>query len=181
MRIFLSLAFGGLVVASFISAFGWGIILWPLAVGGGAVILLSVSWHTYRKIQAHPEAKRLRALDLKESIGRLEAAQGIPVASDGSCPQCGEPLTADAKFCAYCRAPTVRYAMICPQCRNRNFEDALYCAECGASLTRALGPATSLANLDEPSDALPSAHAAHVSTPTLVGYLHDVLQLLHTD
>ncbi|HEY8325854.1 MAG TPA: zinc ribbon domain-containing protein [Ktedonobacterales bacterium] len=179
MRIFLALAFGGLVVASFISAFGWGIILWPLAVGGGAVILLTVSWHTYRTIQALPETKRLRALDLKESIGRLEAAQGIPVASDGSCPQCGEPLAADAKFCAYCRAPTVRYAMICPQCRNRNFEDAVYCAECGAALTRALGPATSLANLAEPSEALAPAREAHPSTPTLVGYLHDVLVMLH--
>ena len=181
MRIFLSLAFGGLVVASFISAFGWGIIFWPLGVGGAAVILMSVSWHTYRAIQAHPAKMRLRALNLKESIGRLEAAEGIPVATDGSCSQCGEPLAADAKFCAYCGAPTVRYAMICPQCRTRNFEDAIYCAECGAPLTPALDAAQAQAALPAPSDAQSSAHALLPPTATLVGYLHDVLQLLHAD
>lgn len=181
MRIFLSLAFGGLVVASFISALGWGIILWPLGVVGGAVIVLSLTWRVYRAIQAYPETKRLRALNLKESIGRLEAAQGIPVATEGDCPQCGEPLAADAKFCAYCCAPTVRYAMICPHCRTRNFEDALYCAECGANLASALDPADSQAALPEPSHALSPTREPQHAIPPLVGYLVDVLQLLHAD
>lgn len=181
MRIFLGLAFCALVVASFISALGWGIILWPLGVGGGAVIVLLVSWHSYWKIQAFPEVKRLRALDLKESIGRLEAEQGIALLTDGSCHECGRPLAASAKFCAYCCAPTVRYANICPQCRTRNFEDASFCAACGASLSRALGPAAPPADSTEPSHALSPVGEAHPATPMLVGYLHDVLQLLHAD
>lgn len=122
--------------------FGWGLILWPLGILGGAWAIWGLISYTSSRRQAKAEAARLQPLRTKEEIGRLEAEQGIPVATEGSCTQCGKPLAVHAKFCAYCRAPTVRYAMICPQCRTRNFEDARYCAECGADLSPATDEAS---------------------------------------
>ena len=54
------------------------------------------------------------------------------------CPECGEVVTAEHKFCPACGAAlpemTVGQAHTCPKCGKLNTPGTIYCAECGAVL-----------------------------------------------
>ena len=54
------------------------------------------------------------------------------------CPQCGELVTADHKFCPSCGAQlpekTVGEGYVCPKCGKQNVPGTTYCAECGTLL-----------------------------------------------
>lgn len=112
--------------------YGWAVVLWP----GGILTALCVLAVGVSAINQWVNAPQRRALATKEAVGRLEAEQGIPVATEGTCRACGKALVVGAKFCAYCKTPTVRSALICPDCKTRNPEDANWCAECGAALAK---------------------------------------------
>ena len=57
------------------------------------------------------------------------------------CPQCGEVVTADHKFCPKCGAQlpetTIGALFVCPKCGKQNAPGTTYCAECGALLPAA--------------------------------------------
>ncbi len=57
------------------------------------------------------------------------------------CPQCGEVVTADHKFCPKCGAQlperTLGAGALCPKCGRQNVPGTTYCAECGTLLPAA--------------------------------------------
>lgn len=110
--------------------YGWGLILWPAAFIAALVLL----WYAARRIAHWRTRHQRRALALRGSIARLEAEQGIPLITDGACPECGKPLIAGAHYCSYCKAPTPRVARVCALCGTRNAGDAIWCGACGLAL-----------------------------------------------
>jgi hypothetical protein len=88
------------------------------------------------------DAQRMAALDLKRRTAAAEAALGIPVPTEGSCPACGHALVAGARFCGHCRHPVAGGSgmpglplVLCPRCAERQPDDrAIYCFACGAPL-----------------------------------------------
>lgn len=126
--------------------FAWAMIYGPLlAIVGIVALTQAISAFSERK-----ERQALKRAGNKRRIAELEAAQGIPVLTDGECPDCGAQLLADAKYCSQCRATladTLPEARICDNCQTRNLDDAIYCGECGATLTGGvkIGAATSYA------------------------------------
>ena len=115
-------------------AFGWGflaqLLLIPVAIIAAAVL----AWHTIHWLLHRRERRRRRVLAMQRRIAKLEAEQGIPLMTEGACPQCGKPLLASAHFCSYCKAPTPRTALVCAVCGTRNAGDAMWCGACGAPL-----------------------------------------------
>ena len=49
-----------------------------------------------------------------------------------TCPKCGEPNEADARFCKGCGA---ELAQKCPSCGEVNDADAKFCNKCGGALS----------------------------------------------
>jgi len=52
----------------------------------------------------------------------------------GSCPKCGKPVVADAKFCPNCGEKIVPTTSFCPQCGQQTVSDAKFCQNCGNKL-----------------------------------------------
>ncbi len=119
-----------IVAVLLFSVYGWAVVVWPaifLALAGAIVGAIR-----YRQ---GLRARRVRqALELRRSIARMEAEQGVPLLTDGSCTECGQPLIAGARYCSYCKAPTERLAQVCEVCGTRNAHDAAWCGACGAAL-----------------------------------------------
>ena len=110
--------------------YGWGLIIWPAAV----LAALALLWYTIRRLANRRERRRQQALAVQRRIIKLEAEQGIPLMTEGKCPNCGKPLIAGAHFCSYCKAPTPRMAHVCTVCGTRNAYDATWCGACGTPL-----------------------------------------------
>lgn len=119
-----------IVAVLLFQVYGWGLILWPVAVIAAVVLL----WYTVRRIAHWRTRHQRQALALRRNIARLEAEQGIPLLTEGACPDCGKPLIAGAHYCSYCKAPTPRTAHACALCGTRNAGDAIWCGACGAAL-----------------------------------------------
>lgn len=100
-----------------------------------SVWLAELPLRPFQRVFGAAKRQRQREVELRKRIGELEAAQGIPLTTDGTCAHCGKPLLAEARFCSYCHAPTARTPRICPACGTRNAEDAAWCGACGAALT----------------------------------------------
>ena len=49
------------------------------------------------------------------------------------CPNCGNPVSSDAKFCSHCGA-MMKQGIQCPQCNTYNELDANFCINCGYKL-----------------------------------------------
>lgn len=124
-----------IVAAVLFPYYGWALVAWPIAIIAGCVVLFYAARYALRRVVRLRRQRQMRALALRREIARLEAEQGIPLLTDGTCASCGKPLIADARFCSYCKAPTQRTARICAGCGARNAGDALWCGACGASLT----------------------------------------------
>ncbi len=71
----------------------------------------------------------------------MQDAAGRVAQNMKECPQCGEVLTADHKFCPKCgtKLPekTLGEGYLCPNCGKQNVPGTIYCAECGALLPAA--------------------------------------------
>lgn len=70
------------------------------------------------------------------------------------CPNCGEVVTADHKFCPKCGAAlpemTIAEGFLCPKCGKQNVPGTVYCAECGTKLPAAeAAEARQMAKWDE--------------------------------
>ncbi len=52
------------------------------------------------------------------------------------CSQCGKNLTANAKFCSRCGTPVEKkpVSAFCPQCKAENLPDSSFCNQCGEKL-----------------------------------------------
>jgi predicted amidophosphoribosyltransferase len=50
-----------------------------------------------------------------------------------SCPQCGEPLAVNAKFCPSCGA-ALKKATHCPECGTKLQPGAKFCTDCGKKI-----------------------------------------------
>jgi hypothetical protein len=63
------------------------------------------------------------------------AAPEAPTGEELVCPACGQPVQAEAKFCAHCGA---KPALACPQCGEPAIRPgAKFCKNCGARLGEA--------------------------------------------
>lgn len=77
------------------------------------------------------------------SIGSMIAALGFKIVITGyttelidetvgnHCPDCGETIDGDMKFCPKCGTALKRK---CPVCQHANNHDSAYCAQCGTKL-----------------------------------------------
>lgn len=124
-----------IVLAVLFPFYGWALVVWPVAIIAGCVLLFYALRFSLRRLARLRRERAERALVLRRNIARLEAEQGIPLLTDGTCAHCGKPLIADARFCSYCKAPTRRADRICDDCGTRNAGDAAWCGECGSPLT----------------------------------------------
>lgn len=117
-----------------IPVYGWGfllgLVLWPAML----FVMAGALWYGVRQIGRQHEQRQQEALATRRRIAQLEAEQGIPLVTEGTCPQCGKPLLAGAHFCSYCKTPTARTALVCAVCGTRNAGDAIWCGACGAPL-----------------------------------------------
>jgi hypothetical protein len=110
--------------------YGWAVLVWPaIVLVVAAAMVLAILF-----LRRRDERRLQRALALRRRIATLEAEQGIPLMTDGICPQCGQQLIAGARFCSYCKTPTDRVALACEKCGTRNAPDAVWCGACGAEL-----------------------------------------------
>ena len=62
------------------------------------------------------------------------ATPEAPAGEELVCPACGQPVQAEAKFCANCGA---KLALACPQCGEPLRPGAKFCEHCGAKLSEA--------------------------------------------
>lgn len=154
-------------VLGLIQDFGWWVLIVPLlAIGGLIALSASVSAVTGRA-----ERVALAQANSRRRIAELEAAAGIPVAAVGTCPACGAPLLAGAKFCSSCRASLVAAApapRICSHCQTRNLDDATYCGECGERLDECAA-SSSPASSSSSSSAVRSQRAGDPVSPPGTG------------
>jgi hypothetical protein len=129
---------------------GWWLVYVPLALIGLAMVA-RVSPRLVRAGRAWQQrrldAPRLAALKLKRQIAASEAALGVPLPMDGTCPVCQAPRVAGASFCTQCRtaltasgAVRSRPAIMCPRCAERQPDGSRFCWACGARLAVS-GPA----------------------------------------
>lgn len=137
--------------------YGWALIVWPVAVIAGCVALYFAARYTLRRARELRHRHARRAIALRRDIARLEAEQGIPLLTEGTCAACGKPLIAEARFCSYCKTPTRRTARVCEGCGTRNAGDARWCGACGASL------AESDAETDASAEPVPTTWRAAIA------------------
>lgn len=123
-----------IVAAVLFPYFGWALIVWPIGIIAGCVALFYAVRYTLRRAALLRQRHARRTLALRREIARLEAEQGIPLLTDGTCASCGKPLIAEARYCSYCKAPTGHTARVCEECGTRNAGDAVWCGACGAAL-----------------------------------------------
>jgi hypothetical protein len=110
--------------------YGWAVIVWP-----AIFLTLAVAIFVAIRYQRGLRARKVRqVLELRRSIAQMEAEQGVPLLTDGTCKECGQLLLAGARYCSYCKAPTERKAQVCEVCGTRNAHDAAWCGVCGAAL-----------------------------------------------
>lgn len=119
-----------IVAALLFGVYGWGLLLWPIVVVGALALL----WYAVRRISGRRARRQREALAVQRRIAKLEAERGIPLVTEGACPNCGKPLISGAHFCSYCKAPTPRTALVCAACGTRNAGDAIWCGACGTPL-----------------------------------------------
>ncbi len=119
-----------IVAAVLLDVYGWGLVLWPAAI----LAVLIGAYFVIRRAARLRGRREREALALRRRIAQLEAEQGIPLATEGACAQCGQPLIAGARFCSYCKWPTQRMAQVCERCGTRNAPDAVWCGACGTEL-----------------------------------------------
>lgn len=81
-----------------------------------------------------------------ENMGRRRPRVRNAAAQSTSCPHCGSPIVAGAKFCRSCgeqvvvkapRQPATASVANCPECRSVLNADAKFCAECGYRIAAA--------------------------------------------
>lgn len=125
-----------IVAAVLFPYYGWALVVWPIVIIAGCVICFYAFRYSLKHIARLRGRRERQALEMRRSIARLEAEQGIPLLIDGTCANCGKPLIADAHYCSYCKAPTEHAAQICDRCGTRNASDAVWCGACGAPLTK---------------------------------------------
>lgn len=126
-----------IVAAVLFPYYGWALVVWPVAIIAGCVVLFYALRYSLRRLARLRGRRARRALEMRRSIARLEAEQGIPLLTDGACANCGKPLIAGAHYCSYCKAPTKHAAQVCDHCGTRNAGDAIWCGTCGSPLAYA--------------------------------------------
>lgn len=136
MHIHLGLAGIILVIIAIVVVpiYGWDHLVGLILMSAAIIAALILAWVTIRQLLHRRERQHRKVIALQRQIAKLEAAQGIPLMTEGKCPQCGKPLIAGAHFCSYCKAPTPRTALACAVCGARNAGDAIWCGACGAPL-----------------------------------------------
>lgn len=113
---------------------GWGFLVQLLLIPVAVIAATALAWYLIHWLSHRRERRRRQVLAMQRRIAKLEAEQGIPLMTEGACPQCGKPLLTGAHFCSYCKAPTPRTALVCATCGTRNAGDAIWCGACGTPL-----------------------------------------------
>lgn len=123
---------------------------WPMLAVGAVALLLAGVWGTgtvprvWPKYQAwrvrvrEAEAAKIQRLAAakRAKLARLEADAGVPLVTDGTCPQCQHALPVGAIYCPSCKAQVAvdpaDLVKTCPACGERQMDDAVVCHRCGA-------------------------------------------------
>ena len=74
-----------------------------------------------------------QAMSMNQQPAPQQTPAAAPKAAGGFCAECGQPLTAGAKFCPNCGAKQAT-ASVCPTCGEAIAPGAKFCANCGSKL-----------------------------------------------
>ena len=74
-----------------------------------------------------------QAMSMNQQPVQQQAPAAAPQAAGGFCAECGQPLTAGAKFCPNCGAKQAT-ASVCPACGQQLAPGAKFCPNCGQKL-----------------------------------------------
>lgn len=70
------------------------------------------------------------------SIDTIIIINSIERDKEMKCPNCGNTLPEDVKFCSACGKEMNDDKKICPQCHSEELKDALYCSKCGYDFSK---------------------------------------------
>lgn len=73
----------------------------------------------------------MMAQSIRQSMSGQPAASTASAAPERKCPQCGQPVSQDAKFCMSCGANLMPAKKKCPGCGTELDAGAKFCPECG--------------------------------------------------